>query len=439
MTDVAGPPLDTSRAAPAEPAITVEHRAALVYLLREAAELEHGLMCEYLFAAFSLKQREDEGLTAEQLAAVDRWRKAVYGIAAQEMLHLALVNNLLVALGAAPHFSRPNLPQRARHYPAGVQLALLPFGERALRHFLYLERPEGMALDDAEGFRALDVAQPLMRPDEIAPRGQEFATVGHLYRAIEHGLERLTERYGQEWVFVGPTRAQITGDYFWWPELVAVIDLASARTAIETIITEGEGARGDWRDAHFGRFLAVFTEYQRLRAADPSFEPARPAVAATVQAPVDTEAGAAVTDPHTAATLDVFNVAYEILLQVLERFFAHTSETDAQLHALADVAVELMTGVLEPLGTHLTTLPLAPGTAAPTAGPSFQLFYGSGYLLPHRRAAWVLLHERMLTLGAYWDRTCGATTPASARATLDRLAARLAEHEPALAGRRVAG
>ena len=37
---------------------------------------------------------------------------------------------------------------------AGVQIAFLPFGEQALRHFMYLERPEGMTLADAEGFAA---------------------------------------------------------------------------------------------------------------------------------------------------------------------------------------------------------------------------------------------------------------------------------------------
>ena len=71
------------------------------------------------------------------------------------MLHLALVHNLLSAIGAAPHLARPNLPQPASHYPAGVQLALLPFGEQALRHFMFLERPEGMDLHDAEGLAAV--------------------------------------------------------------------------------------------------------------------------------------------------------------------------------------------------------------------------------------------------------------------------------------------
>jgi hypothetical protein len=38
---------------PAEPPIVIENRKTLTYLLCEAAELEHGLMCEYLYAAFS--------------------------------------------------------------------------------------------------------------------------------------------------------------------------------------------------------------------------------------------------------------------------------------------------------------------------------------------------------------------------------------------------
>jgi hypothetical protein len=45
-------------------------------------------MCQYLFAAFSLKQRQDEGLTAGGLAAVDRWRKNISDVATEEMLHL---------------------------------------------------------------------------------------------------------------------------------------------------------------------------------------------------------------------------------------------------------------------------------------------------------------------------------------------------------------
>ena len=163
-------------------------------------------MCEYLFAAFSLKEAADEGLGEEQLGAVNRWRSTILGVASQEMLHLALTANMLTALGASPHLSWPNLPQPARHYPAAVKLAFLPFGEQALRHFLYLERPEGMALDDAEGIGAFAEAVPLMTGDDIVPHAQEFATVGQLYRSIEQGFRHLAAKLGDEGLFVGPPR-----------------------------------------------------------------------------------------------------------------------------------------------------------------------------------------------------------------------------------------
>ena len=117
-------------------------------------------------------------------------------VAKQEMLHLAINCNLVSSLGASPHLSRPNLPQPAKHYPPGVILTLLPFGEEALRHFIYLERPEGMDFDDAEGLAAFEGAAPMMGPEEIAPHLQEFATVGHLYRKIEAGFRHLGEKLG---------------------------------------------------------------------------------------------------------------------------------------------------------------------------------------------------------------------------------------------------
>jgi len=150
--------------APPEAPFVIEHREALIYILCQAAELEHGIMAQYLFAAFSLKQSAGEGLADAELAAAARWRRQIMHIAAQEMLHLALVQNLLSAIGAAPHLSRPNFPQPASHYPAGVHLALLPFGEEALRHFMFLERPEGMDLDDAAGMAAFANAAPAAVP-----------------------------------------------------------------------------------------------------------------------------------------------------------------------------------------------------------------------------------------------------------------------------------
>jgi hypothetical protein len=76
------------------------------------------------------------------------------------MLHLTLVCNLMSAIGAGPTFARPNFPQRSDYFPPSVQLDLLPFGEAALTHFLYLERPEGMAPDGRGRFRVFRAAGP---------------------------------------------------------------------------------------------------------------------------------------------------------------------------------------------------------------------------------------------------------------------------------------
>jgi hypothetical protein len=378
-----------------EASLVIEHREPLIYMLCTAAELEHALMCEYLFAAFSLKRSTDEGLTEEQLSTVERWRALILLVAKQEMLHLAINCNLVTALGASPHLTRPNLPQPARHYPAGVRLTLLPFGEQALRHFLYLERPEGMDIEDAEGLDAVDCAVPVMSPEEVAPHLQEFATVGHLYRSIEAGFRHLSERIGEERLFIGPPEAQARGDLFGWPQLQPITSCDDAMRAIEAIVEQGEGPRGDWRNAHFGRFVAVLEEYLDMLRENPGLEVMRPVLPALVRLPESGEKVPLITDPTTARIADLGNVVYEVLLQMLYRLLCHVDETDAQIRTLADVSVALMFDVIEPLADVLTTMPVGPEHPGRTAGPTFELFYQPDYLLPHRRAAWLLMAEHL--------------------------------------------
>ena len=392
----------------------IEYREALIYTLGKAAELEHLIMLQYLFAGFSLKQRVDEGVSAEQLVAIQRWRKTLMSIGEQEMLHLALVQNLLTAVGAAPRLAHPNFPMPAYSYPAGVRIELLPFGEAALRHFAFLERPEGMDVADAEGFEAFEqaVALPHDAGDEIVPHLQEFDTIGQLYRSIGSGLAHLADRIGPERLFIGPPNAQATEEHFRWPELVAVTDLASARQAIDTIVEQGEGAQGEWRDAHFGRLITVLEEYLEIKGADPDFEPARPVVAANVRQQATGVVVPLITDPGTARCMDLLNVAYEVLLQLLSRYFAHTDESPEQLAVLADVSVGLMYTAIRPLGTVVTTLPVGPDLPGVTAGPGFELFYEVDYLLPHREAAWVLMEERLRDAAAFAVRCGELCTPA---------------------------
>ena len=392
----------------------LENREALIYTPGKAAELEHLVMLQYLFAAFSLKQSVSEGLSEETLVAVQRWRKTLLGIAEQEMLHLALVQNLLTAVGAAPRLARPNFPMPAYSYPAGVRIELLSFGEAALRHFAFLERPEEIDIEDAEGFEAIEqaVALPHDEQDEIVPHLQEFETIGQLYRSIQAGLEHLADRIGPGRLFIGTANAQATQEHFRWEELVAVTDLASASRAIDTIVEQGEGARGEWRDAHFGRLLGILDEYLAIKAADPAFEPARPVVAANVRPQATDMAMPLITDAGTIRCMDLLNVVYEVLLQLLSRYFAHTDESPEQLGILADVSVGLMYSAIKPLGTVVTTLPVGSHMPGVTAGPGFELFYQVDYLLPHREAAWVLIEERLRDAAAFAVRCGQACTPA---------------------------
>ena len=380
----------------AEPVLTVDTREELVYLLGQACEIEHGLMCEYLYAQFSLKRGLDEGLTPDQLARVQAWEAALIAVIKQEMLHLALATNILTAIGAAPHFERPNFPILSRWYPPGVQIALVPFGQRALRHFIYLERPEGMAMDDAAGFAAARHAEPLTAAGAgLVAVPEQWQTVGHLYRGIEAGLATLCGRYGEDAVFIGPARAQAVTDIFEWPELIAVTDLASARQAIETIVEQGEGARGDWIRSHFGTFVGILEDLLAEQAADPAFNPARPVEPAFVRLPPDVEAGTLIGDPITAQVADLANGLYEVTLQVLSRYYIHHGETAAEFDILARTAKHLMNHVMRDLGPVLTALPVGPSHPGQTAGLTFDIARPAVFLLPHQDAAWKIIAERL--------------------------------------------
>src|SRR5437870_7314644 len=383
----------------AEPPLRVESREELVYLLGEACELEHGLLCEYLYAQFSLKRSVQEGVTPEQLARIQAWELTLSDVIKQEMLHLALATNILTAIGAAPHFERPNFPILSRWYPPDVQIALVPFGERALRHFMFLERPEGMSLRDAEGFGAVGHMRPLSNDDpQLTGGAEEWHTVGHLYRGIERGLAHLVDRYGESEVFIGPPSAQATTQVFEWPELTAVTSLASASSAIEIIVEQGEGARGDWVNSHFGKFVGILEDYLAVRRADPIFEPARPVIPVFLREPPDVDLVTLIEDPLTRRVADVFNAVYEVVLQLQSRYFVHQGETPEELETLAKTVKHLMNWVMRQLGPVLTSLPVGPQLPGRTAGPAFEIVRPAFFVLPHREAAWKILRERLATL-----------------------------------------
>jgi hypothetical protein len=372
-------------------------------MLSEAAELEHGIMCCYLFCAFSMKRSVEEGVTEEQLNRMQRWRRTIMNIAVEEMLHMCLACNLLTAVGGAPHLRRPNLPSSPRAYPPSFRLALAPFNRETMATFVFIERP--LDLVEAEAEAAGPTPHPLQtRLSDIFSSAREYRSQGQLYLGIEDGLGYLSQKYGEDKLFLGPPESQITGSDFDLPGLIRVTDLASAGEALQGIVAQGEGARGVTQNSHYGKFLAILEEYDEVLKDDPGFEPGRPVVYNPYSMlPGDISDETSINlmeDPLSIDVSNLFDGCYELMMQMLGRLFLQGGESQQELTKLADITVRLMTGVIGPLGEALTTLPAGTSYPGLRAGASFR-FSRDVHTPPNQAAAWELFIERLKELSAY--------------------------------------
>lgn len=250
-------------------------REQLLYWLHEASEIEHHLMCCYLYAAFSLK-RSDPSWSGTQQAAVDRWRRAITAVALEEMTHLALVGNLANALGAAPHLGRPAFPVESGPYPAGFVIRLAPFCAATVEHFKFLERPVQESIEDGTGFETSRTYRRQVPEGRLSPGPRDYTTVGELYETLAQSLQASAEALGERQLFIGDPALQVDATLAPLPGLTPVTDLASALAAIQTIVTQGEGAGAEHGESHYTHFCRIAEELQALLVLDLAFEPAWP-------------------------------------------------------------------------------------------------------------------------------------------------------------------
>ena len=384
--------------------VRIENRAQLIYLLTEAAELEHGIMCSYMFAVFTMKQSASEGITEEKVAIIRRWRGVIMQVAIQEMVHMCLACNLLTAVGGAPHLRRPNLPSSPKAYGPGFSLELAPFNRDTMATFVFIERPEAQETEFTQGENTSLPSLSSGNFSDIFSSERHYQTIGHLYRGVEDGFRYLTQKYGEKELFIGPPKAQIIDRYFSLPGLIPVTGLESAIAAIEGIVEQGEGARVDDENSHHYRFVALLNEYDQILQDDPSFEPGRPVLRNPYSMfPNDVHDATGVSlieDPVTMDVCNLFDGCYEILIQMMGRLLLGGDESEAQLTEIADMTVALMMDVIGPLGDVITTLPAGPSYPGLNAGPSFR-FSRDGAPPPHMEAAWALFIERLKELSAY--------------------------------------
>jgi Ferritin-like len=346
-------------------ALKVTSRSDLLKLLCEAAELEHGIACSYLYAGFSLKREIAEGgMNWEEQQMVRRWASQIYFIASQEMLHLALVWNLTTAIGGTPYYLRPNFPQASKYYPLNAALALEPFGPRSLRRFIQYERPK-----QVNPGRDLERLLKFPGDDETEI---PFGSIGEIYALIESGFRAIRA----EDLFIGSPDQQMTPGLIHFPNIVAVTDAASAMKAIETITHQGEGTRTDRDDSHFGAFVAMLKELLDSNSRGGGFSPARPAMV-NPSAGLGRGYGAdanAIEEPLAQQVAGLFDSAYSLMLRMLAwSFQVENSGIEAQVKEFCNAAIDFMPRIILPLGEGLMLMPAGKSYPGKTAGPGFGL------------------------------------------------------------------
>jgi hypothetical protein len=277
-------------------------------LLQNAIRLEHATIPPYLTASYSLK-----------FGINTRIRSMIANIAIEEMLHLAIVANVLNAIGGQVEFDNPNfIPSYPDHLPmsigTGLVVGLQKFSPSLVHDvFMVIEEPEN----------------PIHFPEKAALLADStFATIGAFYAAVIDKIRELGDG-----IFTGdPARQVIVDGGFPSQQLFPITNVETAASALQMVVREGEGTEtlpldDEGETAHYYRFEEIF----RGRSLVPdtstplgfSFTGTEiPFEAADVFDIPDNPRAADYADGSVArGKVDSFNRAYSDMLRTLQRTF----------------------------------------------------------------------------------------------------------------------
>jgi hypothetical protein len=381
-----------------------------IFLLTIAAQIEHSLMVQYLYAGYSLggaqvpKQHHDE---------VAAWRQLILGIAKEEMGHLITVQNALRFLGAPLAIDRQD-------YPWDSQLAPYPFTlERltlaSIAKYVVVESPEVWPADVTAAERA--------EIEKLAAGygGSQINRVGTLYAALIEIIgdaKRLPhsalypETYPfqaswDEWArgYGNGARGSSIAGTTKTPD-VLVMRMASRTNAIAALraVAEqgeapGEASASDSERSHFRRFLEVYRAFPKDKSWDPARpipdNPAAPGIpAGSMQTPIE--------DREGGIWANIFNLRYRMLLSYLAHTYQDTSlASAAEINARRGLIVNRMFGEmynLRAIAAVLVQLPLGGSDSSKRCGPTFQMPYT--LQLPESDAGYWTLHLDLIAATA---------------------------------------
>jgi Ferritin-like len=364
------------------------HRYA-VFLLHVAAEIEHALMVQYLYAAFSLGGSK---VPTDRLIEVSQWREIILGIAKEEMGHLMTVQNVLRCLGGPLNLDREDFPWDSEFYPFPFKLE--PLTLQSLAKYVFAESPADWSGAEADQVRTL------------AQQGVGNAPINHvgnLYKTIADLLEDKTLikdadfrgstfPYQANWDEWGrgykagergnSTKAAMAGT----PDvlLMPVVAKTDSLAALRKIADQGEAnpAADDNAPSHFTRFLRIYRNFPTTGSWSPSRPvPVDPIVLSEGQGD---EAGGdwggtPITHPESKLWAHLFNIRYEALLTNLLHTFEYPNNvTDVSQTTPRGLLLHSTFGEMyniRALSELLVQMPLAPDNSELLAGPPFQIPY----------------------------------------------------------------
>jgi hypothetical protein len=381
-------------------------RDYLIMLLHIGAELEHSLMVQYLYAAYSLNEQTGN---SEQRRQVLEWRNWLLTVAKEEMGHLLTVQNLLCLVGGPVCFERSHFPADTDYLP--FPLRLEPVSARLLAWYVYAEAPHDWQTlfrdhrrDPTGTFR--DDIRMVAESVGDAPVTGHAHTVGQLYdRIIEVLADPLRipdsafrpDTYAQQasWDEWGrgyrppparPGETEPPAESIAERGHVIVQRLATrteALAALRQIGKQGEaahlGVASDQEPSHFMRFVSLLDAFRKAAGErDMVFKaPVNPTTRGAAEQP----AGTTRIEQQTSrlwATL--FNLRYRALLAYLTHSFRLARLVDAREPNVRGAVMHKVFGEmynLKALAGILVRRPLRDGVPADAAcaAPPFEMPY----------------------------------------------------------------
>jgi hypothetical protein len=309
-------------------------------LLECAAEIEHALMVQYLYAAYSLRGGRDQSdLNQNQRNAIKAWRRLLLAIAREEMGHLMTVQNLLLLLRLPPNFEREDFPPRKDIYPFALHLEALK--QVSLAKYVVAESPvSATGIDDIKAKAEMAAGAAInhvgilygllgllfARADEIEAGGSGSATWDAMLRLIRDAADqqdpdRAAWHLPDE-VFDTASVSQQANPDDWNVGELRVHRLGGredARQAIRDIGEQGEGPTNSGQQSHFERFLGMYRGTQTLPFPAPGeWMPTR----SVPTDPKPSEIG----DPRTRRWVELADHRYGLLLGFLEHYLVSSGD-----------------------------------------------------------------------------------------------------------------